>query len=77
MNAILPIVTATVRPGLVFLQRASARLILVEAGELELDEAIAGLLPAFEALVGPCACSREIVDRWERDFPARKHGRSR
>ena len=76
MNAIVPIVAA-IHPGLLFLQRASARLILVEAGELEVDEAVAGLVPAFEALVGPCACSREIVDYWEREFPPRKHGERR
>jgi hypothetical protein len=38
-------------PRLVFLERAAARLTLVETGEMDLDEAISGLLPAFEELV--------------------------
>lgn len=39
---------------LVFLERASARLILVEAGLLELEEAIEGLVAAFRSITrGP------------------------
>jgi hypothetical protein len=34
-------------PRLVFLERASARLILVEAGLIELEDAIEGLVAAF------------------------------
>jgi hypothetical protein len=60
-----------VDPGLAFLHRAHARLLLAEAGELDLDDAIAGLADAFHWLV-PCACVREIVDRWERQYPPRK-----
>jgi hypothetical protein len=49
-------------PRLAFLERASARLILVEAGEMEIDE-------AFSGLVYQCACDREMIDRWDRDHP--------
>jgi hypothetical protein len=58
-------------PRLVFLHRAHARLLLVEAGELDIDDAVADLADAFHRLV-PCACVREIVDRWEREYPPRK-----
>jgi len=49
-------------PRLAFLVRASARLTLVEAGEMEIDEAIVGL-------VDQCACDREMIARWDRDYP--------
>jgi hypothetical protein len=49
-------------PRLAFLERASARLILAEAGEMEIDEAVDGL-------VEQCACDREMIDRWDRDYP--------
>lgn len=56
-------------PGLQFLDRAHAALILVEAGEMEIDEAIMGLAPAFYELVHPmCDCSSEIYDRMERNY---------
>jgi hypothetical protein len=58
-----------------FLQRAHARLILVEAGEMDLDEAIDGLVDAFHQ-IRPCACTREIMERWERDYPPSKRRRS-
>jgi hypothetical protein len=51
-------------PRLVFLQRASVRLYLVEASEMTLDEAFEGLLDSLQ-----CTCSREMVERWERDYP--------
>ena len=51
--------------------RDSARLLLVEAGEIDIDDAITDLADAFHWLV-PCACVREIMDRWERDYPPRK-----
>jgi hypothetical protein len=35
---------------LVFLIRAAARYDLYEIGEIELDEAIAGLVPAFQSI---------------------------
>ncbi len=59
-----------VDPRLVFLERASARLILVDAGEMELDEAFNGLVAHLQ-----CPCSREIVERWERDYPHRRQSR--
>jgi hypothetical protein len=61
----------TADPGLAFLQRAAARLVLVDAGEMEIEEALVGLIEPFEDLVGPllCDCSHEIIDRWEKNFP--------
>jgi hypothetical protein len=63
----------TVDPRLVFLARAEARLILVEAGEIDLDEALDGLVePA-------CDHDREwieaLVGHWEHTHPPRKHRR--
>jgi hypothetical protein len=51
-------------PRLVFLERASARLFLVEAGEMTLDEAFEGLVASLQ-----CSCSRELVQRWEQNYP--------
>jgi hypothetical protein len=48
-----------------FLARGAARLHFVEAGAMDLDEAFHGLV------CNPCQCSREIVERWERDYPRR------
>lgn len=57
----------SVPPGLVFLLRASARFDLVEAGAMEIEEAIMGLAPAFYQLVHPmCDCSSIIYERMER-----------
>jgi hypothetical protein len=42
--------TGPIDPRLVFLLRAAARFDLVEAGELSLDQAFGGLLPALELL---------------------------
>jgi hypothetical protein len=50
-----------VDPRIVFLARAAARDHLVAAGEMDIDEAINGLLPAFEQLVGVCNCSRRTA----------------
>ena len=47
-----------------FLHRAHARLILFEAGEMDIAEAFDGLVANLQ-----CDCSRELVARWERDFP--------
>jgi hypothetical protein len=55
-----------VDPRLVFLTRAAARLTLVEAGEMDLDTAVADLIP-------PCACARETVAMWELKYPPRRH----
>jgi hypothetical protein len=62
-------VTACPDPGLVFLQRAAARLVLVEAGKMTIDGAIDGLIDHFEELVGPCNCVCDTVDQWECDYP--------
>jgi hypothetical protein len=69
MNAPVTI-TVSVDPRLVFLHRAAARLILVEAGEMDLDAAVADLIP-------PCACARDVIDRWERQYPPRRQWRRR
>ena len=57
-------------PRLVFLHRAAARLVLVRAGEMDLDAAVADLIP-------PCACARDVVERWERQYPPRRQWRRR
>jgi hypothetical protein len=66
-------------PREIFLARASARFLLVEAGTLKIDDAITGLIPAFREIAGiaPCACAREIVARMERYRPARARRFSR
>ena len=51
-------------PRLCFLERARARLILFYADEMTLDEAYGGLVASLQ-----CACSREMVERWEREYP--------
>jgi hypothetical protein len=58
-------------PGLVFLERAAVRLMLIKAGEMDIETAIGGLVEPFEQLVGPllCDCAREMLARWERDYP--------
>ena len=55
MNCIAPPIAekAVVDPRLVFLHRAHARLILFESGEMDLDEAVFGLLKDH------CPCSRD------------------
>ncbi len=59
---------------LAFLERASARLFLINVGEMELGEAFDGLVCSLQ-----CRCERELVERWERDFPPvdRLRGRGR
>ena len=66
MNAFTPIVPADleVDPKLAFLHRAHARLILFEAGEMGIDEAFDGLVISLQ-----CTCSREMIERWEREDP--------
>jgi hypothetical protein len=58
-------------PRLVFLERASARLFLVEAGEMNLDEAFEGLVASLE-----CSCTRELVQRWERQERICRRGKA-
>jgi hypothetical protein len=56
-----------VDPRLVVLARASAWLALVEHDVATLDEAIQALTPGFYAITtSPCACDREMLERWER-----------
>jgi hypothetical protein len=62
MNAPVRIVTQ-LDPKLAFLARAAARFELVQAGEMDVDEAIAGLRCPH--------CVDELVGRWEHNFPHR------
>lgn len=62
---------------LLFLERASARLILVEAGEMELEEAINGLVEQFDSIVGCPPYVEDAVDRWERNYPPSKKAKGR
>jgi hypothetical protein len=69
--------SAFVDPRLAFLARASARLALVEIGEMGVDEAFHGLL--VESPCSICACRwrwvEDLVERWERTHPPRQWGR--
>jgi hypothetical protein len=58
-------------PSLVLLHRAAARLRLVEAGDMTVEEAIGGLIEAFREIAPgiTCRCECSIVQRWERDDP--------
>jgi hypothetical protein len=61
-------------PRLVFLEGAAARLVLVEACVLCLDDAFEGLLPAIYKFAD-CRCYREILesfDRWDDDHRSRR-----
>jgi hypothetical protein len=62
-------------PRLVFLLCAHARLILVEAGAITLEDAVGGLVPQFDLIVGPtpCAFVQDMIDRWERTHPPRRN----
>jgi len=62
--------TVPVDLRLVFLARASARLVLVEVGEMDLDE-------AYEDLVASvCDCQRwPLAEQWERTHPPRQRRR--
>ena len=77
MNAPVLVTTSTVvevdppaDPRLSFLHRAAGRRVLVETGEMDLDTAVADLIP-------PCACARDVVERWERQYPPRRQWRRR
>jgi hypothetical protein len=53
-----------VDPRLAFLARAAARLALVEAGEMDVDEAYDGLIEFI------CDCRRwPLAEQWERHLP--------
>jgi hypothetical protein len=77
MNAPVKITATCPDPGLTFLQRASARLLLVEAGEIGIDAAIDGLIEPFEDLFGArlCDCAIDIVEQWERNYPPTRRKR--
>ena len=71
MNDFTPIVpmveVGKVDPKLAFLARAAVRFQLVEAGEMDIDEAFDGLVACLQ-----CSCSRELVQKWERDYSTRR-----
>jgi hypothetical protein len=72
MNAFTPIepmVDAGIDPKLAWLACAAARFELVEAGAMDIDTAFDGLVVHLS-----CSCSREMVERWERDYPYRPKG---
>jgi len=52
-------------PRLAFLERAAARLLLVRACLMDIEEAFDGLVGSLS-----CRCSREMVELWERNYPA-------
>jgi hypothetical protein len=63
-------VTVPVDPRLAFLARASARLALVENGEMDLDEAYDGLVASV------CDCQRwPLAEQWERTHSPRQRRR--
>lgn len=63
-----------VDPRLAFLARARARLILVESGAMDLDEAFEGLIA--QSLCSICDCRwgwvEDLVERWECTHPPRR-----
>ena len=74
-TAQLEVLEQRVDPRLVLLARASAWLALVEHEAATLDEAIEALTPAFYGITSsPCACDREMLERWERVRPHRRRG---
>jgi len=61
---------ALVDPRLAFLARASARLVLVEVGEMDLNEAFDDLIESV------CDCARwPPAEQWERTHPPRQRRR--
>jgi hypothetical protein len=55
---------------LAFLARASARLVLVEVGEMDLNEAFDDLIESV------CDCARwPLAEQWERTHPPRQRRR--
>jgi hypothetical protein len=59
-------------PRLAFLARAAARFGLVEGSATEIGEAFDGLIACLQ-----CSCSREMIERWERDYPPARRLRNR
>ena len=67
-TSIVPVIgVGKVDPKLAFLARAAARFKLVEADEMGIDEAFDSLVACLQ-----CSCSRDLVERWERDYPTRR-----
>jgi hypothetical protein len=61
---------ALVDPRLIFLARAHARFIMVESGEIDLDEAFGDLIKSV------CDCARwPLAAQWERSHPPEKYRR--
>jgi len=61
---------ALVDPRLAFLARASARLVLVEVGEMDLNEAFDDLIEFV------CDCARwPLAEQWEHAHPPRQRKR--
>jgi hypothetical protein len=61
---------ALVDPRLAFLARASARLVLVEVGEMDVNEAFDDLIESV------CDCARwPLAEQWERTHPPRQRRR--
>jgi len=69
----------TIDPRLAFLARASARLVLVENGVMELDEAFDGLIVESPCWICDCRWRwvEDLIERWERTYPPRKYRRRR
>ncbi len=71
----LHVTLARIDPRLVFLERAAAKLALIEACAVGLDEAFDGLTPAIYQFAG-CCCYREILEKFDeaaRDSNRRDH----
>jgi hypothetical protein len=74
--------TTPIDRRLAFLWRAAARARLVESGDMDLDEAVTGLLESIdrrwllELIVGrralPCGCECDVLGRWEQTSPPAK-----
>jgi hypothetical protein len=62
-------------PRLALLLRASAMVDLVEAGLLDIDDAVDGLVHAVH-MIAPCPCERATLAAWERrDLETRRRCR--
>jgi len=58
------------RTARVFLARAAARHLMVESGEMDIKEAITGLVEPARALFPLyCMCERDTVEKWEKLYP--------
>ena len=71
--AAIAAVTTQIDRRLAFLACASARFDLVEIGEMTLAEAVDGnFVERFRAVAEiVCACERQMIEAWERDYPHR------